>query len=86
MNHLPKRIIVVLFLLVLVSLAAHVLADIQQADNGLQIKWDICILHAAVLLSVISIVVVSPSRGQIPDPKSSARPAMVRPPFHPPTL
>jgi len=86
MNHLPKRMIVVLFLLVLVSLAAHVMADIQQADSGLQIKWDVCVLHAAVLLPVISLVAYSPANEQITDHKPCPRPVLVYPPFHPPTL
>ncbi len=79
-----KRIVVFIFLLVLVSLAAHVLVDIQHADNGLQARWDVCILHSAVLLLVISMALVVPAIMQIPHQTTSALLSLNPIPFHPP--
>ncbi|MEO7840770.1 MAG: hypothetical protein ABIU06_15615 [Anaerolineales bacterium] len=79
-----KRLIVFIFLLVLVSLAAHMLVDTQHADNGLQAKWDVCILHTAVLLQVISMALVVPAIAQIPHQTTSALLSLNPIPFHPP--
>lgn len=79
-----KRLIVFIFLLVLVSLAAHVLVDIQHADNGLQARRDVCILHTAVLLLVTSMALVVPAITQIPHQTTSALLSLNPIPFHPP--
>lgn len=81
-----KRIIVFIFLLVLVSLAAHVLVDIQHADYGLQARWDVCILHAAVILLVTSMALVVSASTQIPHQTTSALLSLNPIPFHPPNF
>lgn len=80
-----KRLIVFVFLLVLVSLAAHLLADLQHADNGLQVRTDSYLLHTAFLLPVMGAVMISPATIQLPEQKTSPRaacaPLLFRPPI-----
>jgi len=84
MKSLSKHLIVILLLLVLLSMALHVLTDIQHADNGLQAKWEMCLLHAAILLSVIGMTRVAPTITEVPDQIESSRPVPVLLPFRPP--
>ena len=84
MKSLSKHLIVILLLLVLLSVAAHVFIDTQHADNGLQAKWDICLLHAAVLLLVIGMKKVAPTITEVPDQIASPRSVPVLLPFRPP--
>ena len=84
MQSLSKRFVLLLFLLILLSLGAHVLTDIQHADGGLQTKWDACLLHAAILLSVVGMIKGSPATTEVPYQIASSRPAPVPLPFRPP--
>lgn len=84
MRSLPKHFIVFLLLLVLLSIAVHVVIDIQHADNGLQAKWDICLLHAAVLLTVIGMARVSSTITKLPHQTTSSRQVPIILPFRPP--
>ena len=84
MRSLSKHLIIFLLLLVLLSIAVHVVIDIQHADNGLQATWDICLLHAAILLTVISMTRVAPTITKLPHQTTSSRQVPVILPFRPP--
>jgi hypothetical protein len=84
MSPLSKRIISIVFLLVLVSLAAHVLADVQHADGGLQAKSDLCLLHASILVPSMRVQLAAPAIPQLPCLQACPHPARVSVPFHPP--
>ena len=84
MQFFSKRLIVFLLLLVLLSLAAHVLADIQHADQSFQAKWDMCLLHAGILLLVVALTGVSPAISEILHRIANSHPVPSPLPFRPP--
>lgn len=79
-----KRLIVFVFLLVLVSLAAHLLADLQHADNSLQTRTDSYLLHTAFLLPVMELAMLSPAVIQLPKQNVSLCATFAPLPFRPP--
>ncbi|MFA5873658.1 MAG: hypothetical protein WC832_06805 [Anaerolineales bacterium] len=86
MSPLSKRIIGLVFLLVLVSLAAHVLADLQHAEGGLQARLDLCLLHTPILVPSIGLVMAAPAIAQMLHHQASPRPTLIPVPFHPPIV
>lgn len=75
-----------LFLLVLVSLGAHLLADIQPFSAGFQTDLDACLLHGAMLLPVLEISVAALAIGPIIAQPVRSHHIDNPPPFHPPAL
>ena len=84
MHFLSKRIIVLLLLLVLFSLAGHVLTDMQHADQSFQAKWDMCLMHAGILLYVVSMTRVAPAISEILHRIANPRRVPAVLPFRPP--
>lgn len=84
MPSFSKRFIVVLLLLVLFSLAVHTLMDIQHADQSFQAKWDMCLMHAGILLFIVTLTRVAPGISEILPRIANSRPAPALLPFRPP--
>jgi hypothetical protein len=84
MSPLSKRIIRLVFLLVLVSLAAHMLADMQYAGDGLPVKSDLCVVHESILVPTIGWALAAPASPQMVYLQTSPHPALLPIPFHPP--
>jgi len=78
-----KRLIVFVFLLVLVSLAAHLLADLQHTDNE-QTRVDSYLLHTAFLMPVTGMALLSPGAIRLGYRKADPRPPFARLLFRPP--
>lgn len=84
MQSLSKRFIVFLLLLVLISLSAHVLTDVQHADQSFQAKWDLCLMHTGILLFIGSLTKIIPAVSEILRRIASSLPAPALLPFRPP--
>ena len=84
MQSFSKRLLVLLLLLVLLSLAAHVLMDLQHADQNFQAKWDMCLMHAGILLFIVSLARVAPGISEILHRIANSHPAPALLPFRPP--
>ena len=84
MESFSKRFIVLLLLLVLLSLAAHVLTDIQHADQSFQAKWETCLMHAGILLYIVSLTTVTLVVSEILSRIANSRPVPALLPFRPP--
>jgi hypothetical protein len=80
-----KNLVYLLLLLVLVSLAAHLLADLQHTDNGSQTRVDSYLLHTAFLIPVMGMVLLSPGAIRLgyrkADPRPPFAPLLFRPPI-----
>lgn len=80
-----KNLIYLLLLLVLVSLAAHLLADLQHTDNDSQTRVDSYLLHTAFLMPVTGMALLSPGAIRLgyrkADPHPPFAPLLFRPPI-----
>ena len=81
-----RRLIALVFLLVLTSLAAHVLADLQSGGSGVQARQDVCFLHTAILLPVLPSVVFAPAIVLIALQQARSRASLMPVPFRPPAF
>lgn len=68
-----KSLVYLLLLLVLVSLAAHLLADLQYADHGSQTRTDSVLLHTALLMPAAGTMALSSATIQPPRALRSLR-------------
>jgi len=80
------RLIALILLLVLISLAAHVLVDLQSGGSGVQARQDVCFLHTAILLPVLPSVVFPPVIVLIALQQAMSRLPYIPSPFHPPAF
>ncbi len=81
-----SRWIALLFLLVLVSLSAHMLADIQPLGAGVEANLDACPLHGVVLLPVLDMPIAVLVVGHILAQHGHSHYTDNPPLFHPPAL
>jgi hypothetical protein len=81
-----RRLIVLIILLVLTSLAAHVMIDLESGGSGVRARQDVFILHTAILVPGLSSVVFSPASMLITLQQAKPRASLIPLPFHPPTL
>lgn len=81
-----RRLIVLIILLVLTSLAAHLLIDLESGGSGVQARQDVFVLHSAILLPGLLSVVFTPAFAFIVLQQAMPRASLIPVPFHPPTL
>lgn len=80
-----KRLIALIFLLVLTGLAAHIWADVHSVGKGIEADRNACFLHT-ILLPTLGAVTFVLATAPVVFQQTSPRPFCIPPPFHPPAF